>query len=351
MRRVRRRDARASAPPASVREREVGAARRRAKTLEQVVDVLDRRGLVERDADRAVVELAQVDPPRSAAAASTSSAGRAAPSSTRRVSKNGSRADVVARAGAARRRAPRPARGPARAMRAQPLGAVVDGVHAGHDRQQHLRGADVARRLLAADVLLAGLQGHAAAPACPWRSRETPMSRPGHLALVLVAGGEEGGVRTAEAHRHAEALRRADRDVGAELARAAAAGSARAGRWPPPPVRLAAWARSTSARVVDDPAVGGRVLQEDAEDVAARSRPTRRVADPDLDADGRAARVSHHRDASAGGSRRRRRRPLRVARRHGRGTCASPRPRPSPRRAARRWRPAGRSGRRPWSGS
>ena len=49
---------------------------------------------------------------------------------------------------------------------AQPVRAVIDGVHRGHDRQQHLRGADIARRFFAADMLLAGRQGqHPAAPA------------------------------------------------------------------------------------------------------------------------------------------------------------------------------------------
>ena len=43
----------------------------------------------------------------------------------------------------------------------QPLGAVVAGVHGRHDRQEHLRGADVGGRLVAADVLFAGLQGEA----------------------------------------------------------------------------------------------------------------------------------------------------------------------------------------------
>src|SRR5688572_20465393 len=38
------------------------------------------------------------------------------------------------------------------------FGAVPDGVHARHHREQDLGGADVARRLLAADVLLARLQ-------------------------------------------------------------------------------------------------------------------------------------------------------------------------------------------------
>ena len=41
---------------------------------------------------------------------------------------------------------------------AQPVRAVVDRVHAGDHGQQYLRRADVAGRLLAADVLLAGLQ-------------------------------------------------------------------------------------------------------------------------------------------------------------------------------------------------
>jgi hypothetical protein len=38
---------------------------------------------------------------------------------------------------------------------------VVDGVHRGDDGEQHLGGADVGGGLLAADVLLAGLQREA----------------------------------------------------------------------------------------------------------------------------------------------------------------------------------------------
>jgi hypothetical protein len=41
----------------------------------------------------------------------------------------------------------------------------------------------------------------------------------GHEALVLVVAGQEGRVRAAVAHRHAKALRGADADVGAPLAR------------------------------------------------------------------------------------------------------------------------------------
>ena len=42
---------------------------------------------------------------------------------------------------------------------------------------------------------------------------------PRQRALECVARGEEAGVRTAVAHRHAEALRRTDHGVGAPLAR------------------------------------------------------------------------------------------------------------------------------------
>ena len=40
---------------------------------------------------------------------------------------------------------------------AQAIGSMIDRVHAGHDGEKHLRGADVARRLVATDVLLTGL--------------------------------------------------------------------------------------------------------------------------------------------------------------------------------------------------
>jgi hypothetical protein len=45
--------------------------------------------------------------------------------------------------------------------RHQAVRAVIRGVHRGDDGQQHLRGADVGRRLLTADVLLTGLQRQA----------------------------------------------------------------------------------------------------------------------------------------------------------------------------------------------
>lgn len=101
---------------------------------------------------------------------------------------------------------------------AEAVGPVVDGIHARHHGQQHLGRADVARRLFPADMLLARLQRHAQGRAAiaVLGHADDPAR---HVALVLVAGGEEGGVRAAVPHRHAEALAVAHRDVGAPLAR------------------------------------------------------------------------------------------------------------------------------------
>ncbi len=101
---------------------------------------------------------------------------------------------------------------------AQPVGPVVDPVHARHDGEQHLGGADVRGGLVAADVLLPGLQREAVGGAAVGVARDSDEAA-GHLALETFAHGEIAGVRPAEAHGHAEPLRRADRDVGTELAR------------------------------------------------------------------------------------------------------------------------------------
>ena len=100
----------------------------------------------------------------------------------------------------------------------EPLGTVVHGVEPGDDREEHLRGADVAGGTLAADVLLAGLEGEperGAAGGVDGHADEPA----GEAALVLVAGGEEPGVGSPEAEGHPEALGRADDDVGALLPR------------------------------------------------------------------------------------------------------------------------------------
>ena len=95
---------------------------------------------------------------------------------------------------------------------------MIDGVQSGDNRKQHLGGADVAGGLLAADVLFAGLQGHAQrrAAAAVHGDADDP---PGCLPLEFLAGGEEGRVGSAVAHGYAEALRVADDDIGAQLSR------------------------------------------------------------------------------------------------------------------------------------
>ena len=254
---------------------------------------------------------------------------------------------------ACRRRAARPRRsraaaGPAgaarvsawtrRAIRTQPLRAVVDGVHRGHHREQHLRGADVARGLLAPDVLLAGLQRQPEGRAALGVLRHADEA-PGHVALVLVLHREEGGVRTAVAQRHAEALRRAERDVGAHLAgrRSSVSASRSVATATSAP---AAWARAASGARSRTRAVGRRVLDEHAEQAPGRRSRSRRADRPPPRS--RAARRGSQRPrSSAGGSPpRRRSRPARAWR--ARGRASSPRRRRSPRRAARRWRAAAR---------
>jgi hypothetical protein len=92
--------------------------------------------------------------------------------------------------------------------RAQAVGAVPDGVHAGDDGEQDLRGADVRRRLLAPDVLLAGLQREAVGGRAV-RVDADADEPAGQRALEPLAHRHERGVRAAGEQRHAEALARA----------------------------------------------------------------------------------------------------------------------------------------------
>ena len=84
--------------------------------------------------------------------------------------------------------------------------AVIDGVHPGHVGEQYLRGADVRIGLLAPDMLFARLQRHAQCLVAARVDRNADDAT-GDRALVLVARGIERGVRAAETHRDAEALR------------------------------------------------------------------------------------------------------------------------------------------------
>ena len=99
----------------------------------------------------------------------------------------------------------------------QAVGAVVDGIHRRHDGEEDLGGADVGRGLVAADVLLARAEGEAHGGVAGVVLGD-PDEAAGHLAFEGVLGGEETGVRSAEAERDAEALGGADGDIGAEFA-------------------------------------------------------------------------------------------------------------------------------------
>ena len=98
------------------------------------------------------------------------------------------------------------------------LWAMIDGEAPGHVGEQHLRGANVGVGLLAADMLLAGLQGHAQgrfAAAVPGDTDDPPW----HGADIGFAGGEKRRMRTAESHRHPKTLRRSKRNVSAHCPR------------------------------------------------------------------------------------------------------------------------------------
>ncbi len=164
---------------------------------------------------------------------------------------------------------------------------VVDGVHRRDHREQYLRRADVRRRLLAPDVLFARLQRE------PVRGLAVRVDRHAdeaarHRPLELVLRREIAGVRAAVAHRHAEALRRADDDVGAPLAgrheqrkREEIGGD--------DDVRTLRMHRGDERAVVTDVAPGARVLQQRAEALGVGC--ARRRSGDDLDAERRRARA------------------------------------------------------------
>ena len=165
---------------------------------------------------------------------------------------------------------------------------VIDRVHRGDHREQHLRGADVRRRLLATNVLLARLQREAvrmAAVGIDRRADEPARHRP----LELVAGRKECRVRSAVAHRHAEALRVADDDVGTPFAgRRQQRQCEQVGRHAEKGV-FCVNGIGDGAHVVDRPG-RRRILRQHAEKLA-RLDQLRRRADDDLDAERLRARL------------------------------------------------------------
>ena len=96
-------------------------------------------------------------------------------------------------------------------------GAVIHGVHRRHVGQQGLRRADVGRRLLAPDVLLARLQRHAIR-GLALRVDGHADDATGQVSHVILFRGKKRGVRSAEPDGHSEALRVAEDDVGAHFA-------------------------------------------------------------------------------------------------------------------------------------
>ena len=173
-------------------------------------------GLVERDAERVVVDAAQVE-------ARLARSCRDLVASARHADGDRVEERVVRDLDVA---APQPGgqdrREPVHASRdaAEAVGAVVGRVQTGDHGQQHLCGADVARGLLASDVLLARLQRQPVGGAAVGVDRHADEPT-GQRALVGVLRGDERRMRSAVHQRHAEALRGADDDVGTHLARRA----------------------------------------------------------------------------------------------------------------------------------
>ncbi len=100
----------------------------------------------------------------------------------------------------------------------KPIRAVIDRVHRCHHREEHLRRADVARRFVAADVLLAGLERKSIRRVA-MRVLGNADESARHQAFERVTCRHVCCVRSAKPKWHAEALRGSNGNVGAELAR------------------------------------------------------------------------------------------------------------------------------------
>ena len=169
------------------------------------------------------------------------------------------------------------------------IGPVVNRIHARHHGGEDLGGADVGGGLLAADVLLAGLEGEpVGGVAVGIDAHADEPAR--HRSLEGVAAGEEGGVRPAAAHRHSEALRRAEDDVGPPFPRR---GQEReredVGRHAEERVLRVDLFSQTA--VVGDRAIGGRNLHEGPEEGLVAVDERGNVADDHLDAERGGARL------------------------------------------------------------
>ncbi|MPL94939.1 hypothetical protein SDC9_41102 [bioreactor metagenome] len=173
--------------------------------------------------------------------------------------------------------------------RAQPDRAVEDGIEARHHRKQRLRGADVRGRLLAADMLFAGLQAEPVGLVAAAVDRDADDAA-GHRPLQLVARRHEGRVRSAIAHRHAEALRRAHGDIGPHRARLLQqAQRQKVGR--DHRQSLGGVELFDQVGEVADMAMGARILEDRAEDLVGDQRLG--LAPDDLDTQGQRPGLDH----------------------------------------------------------
>lgn len=99
---------------------------------------------------------------------------------------------------------------------AKSLGTVVDGVHGGNVGEESLGRADVARRLLATNVLLARLEGETVRrSSLGVLGQSDQASR--HPALERVGAGEEGSVGSSVCHRDSETSAVSERHVSSPL--------------------------------------------------------------------------------------------------------------------------------------
>ena len=187
--------------------------------------------------------------------------------------------DLDARRRAARRPAPRRSRWVRGRDRAQPVGAVVDGVHRRRPRPAAPARCRCWRSPSRGGCAARGSAAPAGTPGGRRRRRETPTSRPGRCRSRPARDGHVAGVRAAEEQRHAEALGWSRRRRRRRARPATRAASARAGRRRPRPARRARAPASISRRGSRIRAGGARVLQQHAEQRrrrAARRRGRRR---------------------------------------------------------------------------
>ena len=221
------------APPAGVREHRP-----------ERQDVRAPRGLVERDAEMVGVDQAQVDARRPPPGRRAPAPGPARAASACRKTPGSRPRRPRARRPAARIPVRRWTR---RAIAAMPAGPCQTAYMRRHHREQDLGGADVAGRLLAPDVLLAGLQRHAQRrPARRCRPRRRSGGRASR------ACRRRGWRRTRHAGRHSPSARRSAARCRSRCRRPARrAGSAArgsTGRRPRPRARRAACSCAITGR-------------------------------------------------------------------------------------------------------